>query len=188
MPSPTPGGRSDPPTGRPPSTEHATQGTLGAVVTAAVIAGLFVAFLAPLPTYNPDARTLPLVIGVPATVLALVNVVRQVVLWRRARGERQRAGQSLPTLRLRLRRLITPRDGDATSVAAAIGWLVAAAAAMLLLGFFWGSAVFMPAFMLLYGRERPTTILLYAGGLLVVLYVVFITGLNVPYFPGIFAD
>lgn len=188
MASPNLGGRSDPPTDRPPSTPEGPSGTLGAVVMATVIAALFILSLVPLPTYNVDSRTLPLVVGVPATLLALANVARQYVRWRASRQRRRNAGEKIPDVATRLRRLVTPREGDATSVAAAVSWVIAAGLSMLLLGFLWGSIVFMPAFMLLYGRERPLSIALYAGGLLIVIYVVFILGLNVPYFHGVFAD
>lgn len=140
------------------------------VIVAAAIVLVLAAALVPLPGYGAQARTLPLVVGVPTLLLAIANLVRVSIRARHAAGDR-RSTSGAPAVGAR--------------PLAAIAWTLGAGALVLVLGFLVGALIYLPLFMWLYGRQPPLRILLVTLGILGPLYIVFVRLLDVAYYPGL---
>jgi hypothetical protein len=144
-----------------------SRGPAEILFAAAIVVVLAGVVLAPLPSYASEARLLPLTVGVPTLVLALVNLAAQL--------RRAGAGRAAP---------VSEQADRRARPAVAIAWVLGAAVAVALVGLLFGSLLFMPTFMYAYARERPLRILLVTSGFVGALYL-FIRLLEVPYYRGL---
>ncbi len=129
-----------------------------------VMLAIFVAMVAMAATYPPDARFLPFIIGIPGTLLCLLQVGADIAAARRARPEAAAAAATAEFAGPgpEVRREIT-----------LLACLVGLAAAILLIGFWLAIPVFMVLFLRFHERETwRLTLSLTIGGW-ATLYMVF---------------
>lgn len=123
--------------------------------------------------FGTEARRVPLAVGVPTSVLALVGLVREV------RGS-ARTGDSMGAS--------DPHESSmagAVSVPGAFAWVAGLAAIFAVFGFLVTVVAFPPLLMRLYGRERAPTTVAVTAGLAVTSYLVLVIGLSIPAHEGI---
>jgi hypothetical protein len=142
--------------------------------------------------FSTEPRRTPLVVGVPATIMALVLV------WREARGtEPVKAAEESaapPAETVTGDRGSPPQgeeaaqaasDGDALSTLGAAVWIAVLAAMFLLFGFLVTTLAFPPLFMSIYGRESWRTIVVTTVTVFVLTYVFFVVLLEVQLYRGV---
>jgi hypothetical protein len=174
-----------------------------ALVAAAVLGVLgymtFTAF-----GFGIEARRAPLVVGVPATVLAAFLLFREV----RGTEGRSAAEESLTTTpgaadlseSLNLGADVPEAEGTSVpnvpspptsapsteqlSTWGAMLWIAGLSALFLATGFLWTTLLFPPIFMWFYGRERWTVIAITTIGVFAVTYLFFIVVLQIQVYRG----
>jgi hypothetical protein len=135
----------------------------GRILTAGAMVFIFVAMVGMAFTYAPGARTLPLVIGIPGVILALMQFVSE---WREKNPRRISAEK---------------RQREV----AMFGWFLLFIAGLLAFGFVYAGPVLLALYLWFSWRERWYTILLSAALLWLILYVVFQQALGLFLFDGL---
>ena len=120
-----------------------------------VMLAIFIAMVAIAWGYPPDARFLPLVIGIPGIVLSIGQLALDV------RGEEEKAAAEPP------RAPVVRRE------AAMFGSFFALVAGVVLFGFWLTIPAFIFVFLVLHERERAWFALLLAGAGTAVFYLIF---------------
>lgn len=146
------------------ATDQDGTGWLG-VLVALVMLVLFAVMVAVALGYPPTARLLPLVIGIPGVVLALVQLVLEWRAWRATPGRTWQVWQ------LR-RRLVV------------LGWVALFIVGVLCGGFLWATPLLVLAFLRLDQRLRLRVALALAAGCWGLVYGVFERLLGLPLFGG----
>ena len=117
-------------------------------------------------TYAPDARFLPLVIGIPGTVLALVQFVNEL----RDHTKRETpSGEKMRELRM-------------------FAWFVGVVGGLIIFGFIYAGPVLVGAYLYFAGKEKWYVALAGAGGCWVILYFVFEQFLGLPPWEGLISQ
>ncbi len=147
----------------------------GKVLMSLVMLAIFVAMVAMAATYPPDARFLPFVIGIPGTLLCLLQVGADIAAARRARPEADAAAATAEFAGPgpEVRREIT-----------LLACLVGLAAAILLLGFWLAIPAFIVLFLRFHEREEWRFTLALAIGGWLTLYLIFDQLLGILVFEG----
>ncbi len=150
----------------------------GRLVMSLVILGMFVGMVAMATAYPPDSRFLPFVVGLPAIVLAGIQVAAEIVAVLRARAQAPEA----PAAR--------PPAGPSRTVRELIifGWFLGFVAAILLLGFLVAAPLSVLAFLRLQQREPWALSLALASGAWLLVYFVFQRLLRMVLFEGFLLD
>lgn len=141
---------------------------LSLLFTAALLAFLIVLTLYSL-SYPFEARLFPWVIGIPATILMLIQLLKEVSHQRHATQEEGLSEQE---------------GGDSRAYTIAIAWMAGFLAMMYVLGFFIG----IPLFLILYLKTNGLgwfRSLGLAGGLIIFIYGIFSLVMNMRLYPGI---
>lgn len=148
---------------------------VGSLVTALVLWLFVLLFVTLTYTFAARARVLPQIIGYPlllVTTLSLIREVRAVLLGRHISAGGRPAGEEVPET-VGFREEVVP-----------FAWLAALVALVLALGFLVGSAIFIVAFLRLYGKESWRLCI----GITLVLFVVidfgFVQFFGYTVFPG----
>jgi hypothetical protein len=134
----------------------------GRILTAGLMVAVFAAMVGLAFTYAPGARTLPLVIGIPGLVLALMQFVTE---WREKHPRRIEEEQRRREVAMFI-------------------WFFLFIAALLLFGFVYGGPVMLALYLWFSWRERWYTILISAVLLWVILYFIFQEALGLFLFEG----
>lgn len=143
--------------------------------------------------FGTEPRRTPLVVGIPATIMAVVLVVRE------ARGteptkaaEESTAPTSVPDTGTgagspAAEGAAAPpgSEGDALSTLGAAAWIGVLAGMFLLFGFLVTTLAFPPLFMAIYGRESWRTIVGSTVTVFVLTYVFFVVLLEVQLYRGV---
>jgi hypothetical protein len=135
----------------------------GRILTAGLMVFIFGAMVAMAFTYAPGARTLPLVIGIPGLVLAVLQFFTE---WREKNPKR-----------------IDPEKRRREI--AMFSWFLLFIAGLLAFGFVYAGPVLLAAYLWFSWREKWYTILASAALLWVILYVVFGRLLGLVLFEGL---
>lgn len=136
----------------------------GRLAVSVMMLAIFVFFVGQALAFRPEARAMPLLVGIPAILLCLLQIA----------------------LDLKERDGITPASAvDFARERPVILWLTAFFAGIIAFGFTWGAPVLVAAYLYFAARERPAVAL--AGGLLcfIMLYVVFEKLLKLQLFDGL---
>lgn len=121
--------------------------------------------------YGPEARRVPLVVGVPTAILAGFNVLRELCGYLRS-----------PVADGYGRRATEPRGG--ASVMQALGWLACATSLFLLAGYLITVLAFPAILMRRHGGETVGSIVAVTIAILVIGYLLLGIALNVPVHEG----
>ncbi len=155
----------------------------GRVLMSLVMLAIFVGMVAVAFGYPPEARLLPLVIGIPGTVLCLAQLGRDLAGAGRKPDDLSSPGQE--PAHSEIEALVwateggTPGDRAIRREAVLFGFLVALIAGILVLGFWLAAPLFLIAFLRFHERESwRFTLALSAGGWLV-LYLIFDRALGI---------
>lgn len=140
----------------------------GRIAVSAVMLAIFAVMVAMASAYPPDSRFLPLVIGLPGTVLCAIQLAIDVGAARREGGRRLKAEE-----RIQLR-----------SAGVLFLWLVLFMVAILLLGFLYAMPLMLFAFLRLNQRESTKLSAILAMGGLVGMWFVFDVMLRLPLHTG----
>jgi hypothetical protein len=135
----------------------------GRILTAGAMVFIFVAMVGIALTYAPGARTLPLVIGIPGLVFALIQFASE---WREKNP-----------------RHIEPEQRQREI--AMFGWFVVFVVGLLAFGFIYAGPVLLALYLWFSWRERWYTILISAFLLWFILYFVFQRTLGLFLFDGL---
>ena len=127
-----------------------------------VMLAIFVSMVAMASTYPPEARLLPFVIGIPGTLLCLLQAGVEIAAARRGAREAVAAPAELGA-----------PGPDVRGEIALLACLVGLAAAILLLGFWLTIPAFIVLFLRFHEREEWRLTLALAIGGWVMLYLVF---------------
>ncbi len=149
----------------------------GRVAMSLVMLAIFVSMVLMATAYPPDARLLPFVIGIPGSVLALIQVGAEIAdARRRAADAPQEAAPGAEN----------PAEtaSDVKQELVLLGTLVGLVAAILLLGFWVAIPLFLVLFLRFHERESWTLTLALTGGAWITLYVVFDQLLGILVFEG----
>ena len=134
----------------------------GRIATAGLMVGIFLAMVLMALTYAPGARTLPLVVGIPGLILAIIQFIAE---WRDKNPRRIDAEQR--------RREV-----------AMFSWFLLFVVGLLFFGFVYGGPVLLALYLYFSWHERWYTILISAALLWFILYVVFQYALGLFLFEG----
>jgi hypothetical protein len=129
--------------------------------------GMFIYLTAQAPGFHARARVFPLAIGSLGILLTFLEMLRQVIAWRRGRTDVLADGTQKPPP---LRRTFWYTLG------LTIGFLVG----VLTIGFYIPAAIFIPATMVAQGVRKPLMIIITTAAILIVAYLVFGLWLYVP--------
>ncbi len=142
---------------------------------------LFVAVLYFGKDWSTKARLFPLMIGVGGAGLAVWVLGAEITS---ARSPHK--GKAV-TEKDKLKAVLKVRKQKATPKSEGIMllWVSAFVSMILVFGFWTAIAVFLPAFMFLFGRENWKTVAIYTPAVWVAIYLVFHIGLRVPLYGGI---
>jgi Tripartite tricarboxylate transporter TctB family len=136
----------------------------GRILTSAIMVAVFAVAVALAFTYAPDARFLPLVIGIPGLLLSLIQLVSELRV------------ANPPAV-------VTPdehkREGRM------FAWFALFVGGLILFGFLYAGPVLVAAFLYFSGRERWYVALAGAAFAWAVLYGVFERFLGLPLFEGL---
>lgn len=167
-----------------------------------VVAGICAAMLGYMTltafSFGIEPRRAPLVVGVPATILAIILVIREV----RGTEPVDEPEASVPNFPGSPQeaasadgdeRLVAASAGpepvelteDRLSTAGAAAWVAALSATFLLFGFLVTTLVFPPVFMRIYGRERWRTIVITTAAVFGATYLFFVVLLEIQVYRGI---
>ena len=136
----------------------------GRVLMSLVMLAIFVSMVAMASTYPPEARLLPFVIGIPGTLLCLLQAGMEIAAARRGAGEAVAAAAPAE---------LEAPGPDVRREITLLACLVGLAAAILLLGFWLTIPAFIVLFLRFHEREEWRLTLALAIGGWVTLYLVF---------------
>lgn len=156
-------------------TETAQPATYGSLLCVAIVVLVLGAAVVSARGLNEAARQLPLVVGIPTLVLALVVLVREFIRLRQTApaGDRKRADPA---------RAAGTEDGMSESKVFIV--FAALVVTYLFLGFPWGAAVFLFCFLLIVGKTTVIKSLLITVGVILPVHLVFVVLLRIPQFAG----
>lgn len=135
----------------------------GRILTSFIMVAIFATAVGLAFTYDPDARLLPLVIGIPGLVLSLIQFVKEL----REQGE--------PVVTSEEHR----REGSMFL------WFIAFVLGLVLFGFLYAGPLLVAAYLYFSGKEKWYAALGAAAFAWVVLYGVFERFLGLPLFEGL---
>lgn len=157
--------------------------------------------------FRPQARQIPLVVGLPVSFVLFVQTIREVVALRtgrtaaeppsRARPEPVTAASRPATGEVPEEQRPDPTDDlpwvpDATEPAASVpaiyGWILVLVLAFYLFGMQVGVPIFIAAFARIYGRERWRTIAIMIAITFVVIQVFFVQILQIQLHDGVLLE
>jgi Tripartite tricarboxylate transporter TctB family len=141
------------------------------ILTAAVMLMIFAGMTVMALGFPPQAQLMPLLIGVPATLMALIQLIKEL----RAPAEAPPTAEAA----------IEARQEQARERKMLL-WLGLFLAGVLALGFLWATPVLVFAFLRFGERESWTIAAIGAIGTWLVLYVVFVRLLELFLFEGLF--
>jgi hypothetical protein len=144
---------------------------LSGLLLSGVMLALFAGMTGIALSYPPDARLLPLVIGIPGTLLCASQLVLDL---RRHRRQRATPGRHAA--------------GATRRELAFLGWLAAFVIGVLLLGFPYGAPALVFVFLYWGQGERLASAGAAAVGLLLFLHIVFARALGLPLFEGLLIE
>jgi len=156
----------------------------GRVAMAAVMLAIFVAMVLMAASWPEKSRLLPFVIGIPAAIMALIQLVKEIV---------SPAGEDTITV-IGDGETVTEIEKTAERDEAAamlrqelvlIGFLVLLVVSHLLLGFWIASPLFVAVFLRLYDGASWRVVIISAAATWLTLYVVFDQLLTVSVFEGL---
>lgn len=130
-------------------------------------------FLVEATQFEGDAREVPVVVGLPTTVLAAASLLQEL---RRTSEHQDPAGED----RARV-------GEDGTSLTAAITWLVGLVVLFYLVGWPLTIPVFLVAFLRVYGRQAWPVVAAMTAATWIVLYLLFVELLKIQMYEGIIA-
>lgn len=140
----------------------------GRIVISVVMLAIFAGMVGHAATFPADARLLPWVIGIPGTVLCLIQFVNEL-----------RARDTAPAVE-------DPAERRREWVT--FGWFVGFIVSILLFGFIVGGPLAMALYLWIDWKEKPLSIALSVAIAVAILYGVFEYGLNMQLFPGLLLD
>lgn len=143
----------------------------GRIAVSAVMLAIFAGMVAMATGYPPQSRFLPLVIGIPAVVLCLVQLAIDVVALRRESG--------LP---------VAEETGRLRPAGVLFAWLVGIMTMILLFGFLIATPLVLFGFLRWHQREPAGLSAALAGGGLVTMWLVFDLLLKIPLHDGFVID
>lgn len=159
-----------------------TQSTV-AILFGGAVAAVLVAMTLTSFDFNPEARTAPLLVGVPTSIAAVAMVVRDVVRVRSGDAsvgqatdqerDRYSGGDSGTTTSPPSAQTDSVQQIESASTLAAMGWVIGLIALIWLFGLLLASLVFVASFMKIFAKDRWLTSVLYALGTTVVIYFLF---------------
>ncbi len=117
--------------------------------------------------YPLEARIFPWLVSIPATVLMLIQVVKDISLLRR----REEAKPARPT-------------GSRRAYAEIIAWMVGFLLAIYVLGFLAGILLFVFLYLKMHGLSLSRSLAL-AAGLSIAIYGIFTLGMDMRLYPGL---
>ena len=139
----------------------------GRVVTAFAMLLLFASMSLMALGFTEKARLMPLLVGIPGTILGLVELVNE--------------------MRATVRQAAAGEEADIVTRAelAMLGWVFVFFAGILCFGFVYAGPVLVFAFMLAGKKETLTVALISAAGAWIVLYGFFQLAMEIPLFQGL---
>lgn len=167
--------------------------SLAALVFAAALGIVLAAMVIRALDLGTAARTMPLVVGVPTLALVVGQIIRDGVRASRGDGtvgatsemERDRYRQAASGAQAGDTATPAPvEEGRRTSMAGGLLWVAGLVLGVWLFGMILAIPIFMATFMRIFGRERWTTIVLFAVVTTVAVYLLFVVGLEVTLYPG----
>lgn len=142
----------------------------GRIATAALMLAIFAAMSVVALGFPPKARLMPLLIGVPATVLALIHLGLEIRdAMRRAAPTPEQAAKAAAKIRTETRM---------------ISWIAGFFLGILGFGFLWGAPPLVFVFLYWGERERLAVALIGGGASWAVLYFIFGRALELFLFEG----
>lgn len=141
----------------------------GRTIVSGVMLSVFAGMVGLALTYPPQARFLPLVIGVPGLVLCLTQFALDLFGRREPAAEREKHRSGPDVIRREVMMF---------------GWLAGFFAVVLLFGFLIGTPILLFAYLRLGERESTVLSLIAAGAGLAVIYGVFVELLALSIFDG----
>ena len=145
-------------------------GSTASLVVAAGVAVLVLTLTILALDFGAEARRAPLIVGIPTSVIAVIQVAAQVHRRRRA------TTTSSPDA-----------DGSRRALTIAVAWVIFVAMIFVLFGFLAAAIVAPPLLMRIHGKESWPVILLTTGGLVLISYVLLVLLLNAPLYHGLFS-
>lgn len=176
----------------------------GGLLFACCLTGLLLGMVLSAAGFNADARTVPLVIGVPALLVASLQTSREIRAFSREsrwQGRRRGAGRVRPLLSTRA----TPEEPGITEIddrwpeaagspasvatagvpnAAGLLWVAGLVASVGVFGILVAAPMFTAAYMRSVGRERWSAVVALSAGTPVVLHLLFTWLLDVELYRG----
>jgi hypothetical protein len=156
----------------------------GRVAMAAVMLAIFLAMVLMAAAYPAKSRLLPWVIGIPGTVLALIQFVREIAA--------SRGGDTITIVDDGETAMQTETAAEREEAAfklrqelVLIGYLVLLVVSLLLLGFWIASPLFVALFLRLYEGASWRVVIISAAATWLSLYVVFDQLLMIGVFEGL---
>lgn len=146
----------------------------GQIITAAIMVAIFASMVGVSTTYPANARMVPLIIGIPGTILCLIQLVSEILASYRLNLDAERPSPISSSELVREIKFFL--------------WFPAFIASVLVCGFFVTTLVLVFLFLRLDQREsmKLSTSLSVGGAL--VLYVIFNLVLGLPLYPGFVYD
>ena len=156
----------------------------GSIVFAVGIALVAVAMTVTALDFNPEARTAPLLIGIPTSLIAIIMVIRDVL---RLRGGDSSVGAAADEERDRYASADEGQSATATetttgtevqrieaaSTLSAVLWVIGLIGLIWIFGLLLAGFIFVLSFMKVFAHERWVTSVAYAIGTTVVIYFLF---------------
>ena len=146
----------------------------GQVITAAIMLAIFASMVGMSTQYPPNARMVPLVIGIPGTILCLIQLVSEILASYRGQLSVEGSNKISSSELIREFKFFM--------------WFPAFIVSVLVLGFFVTTLVLVFLFLRLDQRESMKLSLSLSIGGAVVLYLVFELMLGLPLYPGMFYE
>ncbi len=152
----------------------------GEAILACTFLGIFLFLVVIATGYNPKARRMPLVVGIPGVVLSMVEVARQTIGKRRSGGVKAAAvtsGQEGSQTDL-------ARSDERQKILRSIGWMVLIVILIWAFGFIIGLPLFSMIFMKAKKEGWVMSIAVTAAGM-GVLYFLFMKALEMDIYRGL---
>ena len=146
----------------------------GHVITAAIMVAIFASMVGMATQYPPNARMVPLVIGIPGIILCLIQLISEILA--SYRGQLSADGSN------------TTSSSELIRELKFFLWFPAFIASVLLFGFFLTTLVLVFLFLRMDQRESMKLALSLSIGGAVILYLVFELMLGLPLYTGLFYD
>jgi hypothetical protein len=149
------------------------------VVIAAAVLGILAYMTLTALAFGEEARRAPLVVGVPATLMAVILVIREL------RGTEGTGPAEESTVKPAVDNVPgAPRGEDQLSTLGAAVWIAVLSVMFFATGFLWTTLLFPPVFMRLYGKERWSVIVWTTVGVFALTYAFFILALDIQVYRG----